>query len=176
MPFSNSRTLYHAAVSLSRGHSACFGGFLKGRCGGLAGGGGVPALPEESAPIFFCQDKRKLPRPVKRKPHLRTGVPPVREYGGRANRSGGHRWPRRPCADAALSKNCIPAQRPGWIDRVVDESASFFFRCRSPGVRRKSAQRADIESAPTTQWEACTAGQSSIRPYIPPGRPHRPPE
>ena len=30
-----------------------------------AGGG---SFPEESAPIFFCLDKRKRPRPVKRKP------------------------------------------------------------------------------------------------------------
>ena len=60
---------------------------------------GLPA--GDPPPFSFAGGKRKRPRPVKRKPLGRKGGPngpPFRERGGRANRSGGRRRPRRPCA------------------------------------------------------------------------------
>ena len=74
-------------------------------------GWGVQAPCEGSAPIFFCLDKRKRPRPVKRKPPGRKGGPyglPFRKREGRADRLGGDRRPRRPCAGPVPRRTAPP--------------------------------------------------------------------
>ena len=54
-----------------------------------------------------------------------------------------------PAPDIGAGRAWSPHNVRGWMDGVADESTSADFHCRSPGVRRKSAPRADPPSAPT---------------------------
>ena len=55
-----------------------------------------------------------------------------------------------PAPDIGAGRAWSPHNVRGWMDGVADESTSADFRCRSPGVRRKSAPRADPPSASTS--------------------------
>ena len=107
---------YTTSVCLCQGDSlpvleAFSRAVVAGLMPGPGGGCGRRPCQGDPPPIFFCLDNRKRPRPVKRKPPAakRPSGAYLPKYGGRANRSGGDRWSRRPCAFPRQSKNPVPA-------------------------------------------------------------------
>ncbi len=130
---------------------------VEGRTDEGAGNGGVslsavpcPAgqvgagSPRGSAPIFFCLDKRKRPRPVKRKPPGRQNAPAgafCRNTGVVRSGPAGVVSPVVPALCPGGRNTLVPHRSCGGGTGEVDDLVCFSFRCRCLGAYGKLQQR-----------------------------------
>lgn len=99
-------------------------------------------FPGDSGPHFSLSCQRKVAAgAVEKKAHERTGVPPARKYGGRANRPGGSGGPVDPAPFPGSRRAAFPhlmvRRMDGGQNRICLCSSfrAFRYATRCPGGR-----------------------------------------